>query len=159
MFFAREFRRDNICLKMSLIKKQRRNKDATGFEVEKLPNDIIPIVYPTEIAKKAEIPQFGKQFKQNLMYIISPKVKEGDVVLGTYSIGKPAVVMRKTGKYPQVFCGGVDIPTELYRYVCEQTGIHVYNKDMAMVCANGPYISIFEFDMKMDDAKLLKIQD
>ena len=29
---------------------------------------------------------------------------------------------------------------------------------MAMVCANGPYISIFEFDMKMDDAKLLKIQ-
>ena len=60
------------------------------------------------------------------MYIISPKVKEGDVVLGTYSNGKPAVVMRKTGKYPQVFCGGVDIPTELYRYVCEQTGIYTF---------------------------------
>lgn len=42
------------------------------------------------------------------MYVLSPVAKEDDIILGEYSNGMPAVIMRKSGKYPQIFCGGVD---------------------------------------------------
>lgn len=117
-------------------------KDATGFDV-KTAGDVQPMVYPTEEGKKAGIPSFGREkYTHKLMYVLSPVAQEGDIILGEYSNGMPAVIMRKSGKYPQIFCGGVDMPPELYRYACREAGIHIYNNEYASVCANGPYITL-----------------
>ncbi|MBE6412546.1 MAG: hypothetical protein E7036_08360 [Opitutales bacterium] len=111
--------------------------EATGFEVEKISDDISATVITTANGKKAGLPEkFG--FPQKVKPLLSPKLKQGDIVYANYENGKPAVVLR--GKH--LFCGVAQIPLSLYTHMYKVAGVHIYSEQELCVYANGAYISV-----------------
>ena len=118
-------------------------EEATGFKVKKLPIPLVPTVTSTQEGLKIGLPEtFGYATNFKMPMLFSPILEEGDIVLAKYYTGEPAVVLRKTGKYPQMFCGATIIPQELLRYMAKECGIHSYTQQPASVYANGAYVSI-----------------
>ena len=114
-------------------------KEATGFGV-RYANGTDALAIPTEAGKKIGLTKpFG--MKHDIHPLLSVVTEKGDIVLATYSDGSPCVVLRG-GKHPQLFCGVTVIPTELYRYMAEVSGAHVYCRQDAAVYANGAYVSL-----------------
>ncbi|MBP3357268.1 MAG: hypothetical protein J6K91_00025, partial [Opitutales bacterium] len=118
-------------------------KEATGFEVKQVEKPISTTVSSTPEGLKAGLPEkFGYQAKGKMTLSFSPVLEAGDIVLAKYETGEPAVVLRKTGKHPQMFLGATVITEELIRYMAKECGIHIYTKQPASVYANGAYVSI-----------------
>lgn len=112
-------------------------KEATGFDVEPIKDNISAKLKTTTEGKKIGLPDnFG--FDAKVRPLLSPITKSGDVVLATYENGKPAVVKR--GKH--IFCAVADIPKELYKHAIDISGAHVYAKSEQAVWASGGYVSI-----------------
>ena len=118
-------------------------KEATGFEVKALTTPTSTIVSSTPEGLKAGLPEkFGYQTNHKMTLFFSPVIEAGDIVLAKYETGDPAVVLRKTGKNPQMFMGATIISEEILRYMANECGIHSYTKQPASVYANGAYVSI-----------------
>ena len=111
-------------------------EEATGFKVEEL-GEMEAEVFPTDVLKKEGI---TKKFGNFKLPLLSPVLQKGDVVLATYKNGKPAIVVRKTGKYPQIFCGITVLSTELCKYFGKLAGVHHYVDNNAVASANGNYV-------------------
>ena len=110
---------------------------ATGFKVEDLGEGVAQ-AFPTDILKKAGITSsVGSTFK---IPLVSPVLQKGDIVLATYKNGKPAIVVRNTGKFPQIYCGITVPPPELCKYFGKLAGVHYYVDNNAVVSANGDYV-------------------
>lgn len=130
-------------------------EEATGFKVKRITAKAAAT--PTEDGAKIGLkPITGTEYA---MPLLSPIPESGDLVLAKFENGSPAIVLRKSGKHPQLFCGVPEIPTELYRHMAELAGAHVYNKQGAVVYANGAYISVvavedgeYEIDLGRDGA-------
>ena len=130
-------------------------EEATGFKVKLITAKAAAT--PTEDGAKIGLkPITGTEYA---MPLLSPIPESGDLVLAKFENGSPAIVLRKSGKHPQLFCGVPEIPTELYRHMAELAGAHVYNKQGAVVYANGAYISVvaaedgeYEIDLGRDGA-------
>lgn len=130
-------------------------EEATGFKVKRITAKAAAT--PTEDGTKIGLkPITGTEYA---MPLLSPIPESGDLVLAKFENGSPAIVLRKSGKHPQLFCGVPEIPTELYRHMAELAGAHVYNKQGAVVYANGAYISVvavedgeYEIDLGRDGA-------
>ena len=111
--------------------------EATGFQVEKIVDEIDATLTSTELGKKIGLPEsFG--FDVKVRPLLSPKLKEGDIVYATYSNGMPAIVLR--GKH--LFCGVSQIPPALYTHMYKVAGVHIYSEQPLCVYANGAYISV-----------------
>lgn len=131
-------------------------RETTGFEVENIQNgQILGVVESTDAGKKIGLPEkFG--IPENKRYpdpLLSPKVEKGDVVLGNYQNGKPALVLR--GK--TLFCGTSGIPFQMYAYMAKLSGAKIYADSPAAVYANGAYISITPTEMKSGETRTVKI--
>ena len=138
-------------------------EEATGFKVKKLPIPLVPTVTSTQEGLKIGLPKtFGYATNFKMPMLFSPVLEEGDIVLAKYYTGEPAVVLRKTGKYPQMFSGATIIPQELLRYMAKECGIHSYTQQPASVYANGAYVSITAYTKEthtIDFATNKKIYD
>ena len=112
-------------------------EEATGFEVEKIKEDISARVMPTDEGKKFGLDKiFG--YDKKVKPLLTPVLKEGDKVLAVYENDKPAFVLR--GKH--LFCGVADIPLELYWNMAKLSGAHMYAQKYIGVYANGGYVSV-----------------
>ena len=112
-------------------------EEATGFKVEYLGEGKAE-AYPTDVLKKAGITEnLGRKYT---IPLFSPVAQKGDVVLATYANGKPAIVVRKTGKYPQIYCGIPSLSTRLCAYFDSIVGVHSYVDNSAVASANGKYV-------------------
>jgi hypothetical protein len=112
-------------------------QEATGFEVEYAGDNLYAQIIPTKLAKSFG---FNRTWGTNKITkpMLSPKLKEGDIVLGHYPNGKPAMVLR--GKH--MFFGiGVSYQP-LFDYMYKVAGVHQYSKQKVCVFANGAYLSI-----------------
>ena len=115
-------------------------EELTGFKV-KLAGFGEAMAYSTLEGKKDGLPEsFGVNLKVKPLLIA--EVKEGDVVLARYSDKSPAVVLRTSGKYPQMFCSVTNIPIELYKYMMKVSGVHTYVDGPVAVYANNGYVSL-----------------
>ncbi len=115
-------------------------KELTGFDAE-YAGDVDALVLSTDAGKKAGLPEsFGHSTK--ITPLLAVAAREGDVVLAKYANGKNAVVLRTSTPRPQLFVGTTRIPVELFRYMAEVSGVHIYTKQPAAVFANGAYISV-----------------
>lgn len=130
-------------------------EEATGFKVK--PVNAKPAAIPTEDGLKIGLK--ATSGAEYAMPLLSPIPESGDVVLAKFENGLPAIVLRKSGKHPQLFCAVPEIQTELYRHMAELAGAHVYNKQGAVVYANGAYVSVvavedgeYEIDLGRDGA-------
>lgn len=116
-------------------------EQATGFKVKYAQKGISVRIVPTEEGKKAGIEPYG-----NPHHIVNPMLEvvpqKGDVVLGTYTNGAPALVMRMNGKYPQFFSGANSVSDKVFKYACQKAGVHSYTDKEAAVFANGAYVSL-----------------
>jgi len=115
-------------------------KEATGFDVKILAG-VRALAIPTKEGRAANITKpfgSGKYFNP----LLSPIPQKGDVVLARYESGDPAVLLRQSGNFPQMFVGAPEIPTELYKFMISLSGAHVYTNDPASIYANGKYISV-----------------
>ena len=70
--------------------------------------------------------------------LLSPELKEGDIVLAVYSNDKPAIVQR--GKH--IYAGIAHIPEALYRYAAKIAGAQIFSKQNISAWASGGYVSI-----------------
>ncbi len=130
-------------------------EEVTGFKV-KFAGDVAAKAYPTEAGKKIGLEEpFG--FDVKVKPLLTPEVKDGDVVLAEYSDKTPAVVLRTSGKHPQLFCAISSIPIPLYKYMMKISGVHTYVDGPVAVYANKGYVSAtatetgeYEFDFKDD---------
>lgn len=114
-------------------------EQATGFKVEYLGEDK-GFAFPTDVLKKFGITEMiGRTFS---IPLFSPVLQKGDVVLAKYKNGKPAIVVRYAGKYPQIFCGIPSLSTKLCAYFDKIVGVHSYVDNEAIATANGNYIGI-----------------
>ena len=114
-------------------------REATGFEVKDA-GDVDSFARVTEEGKKRGLVDFG--LKAKVAPSLSPIPQEGDVVLAKYGNGLPAVVLRKSGKYPQIFCG-VTLPNiEFSEYAAREAGLHKYVDNQAVAYENNGYLSI-----------------
>ncbi len=112
-------------------------KEATGFEVELVKDNVNAVLNPTAEGRKIGLEKaFG--FKDAVRPLLSPKLIEGDTVLAVYENGMPAVVLR--GKH--LFCGVADIPFQIYWHMIKISGAHMYAKIPMSVYANGAYVSV-----------------
>ena len=112
-------------------------KEATGFEVEYAGvNKALAIA--TEAGKKMGMVNCGQNF--DLEPLLSPKVQKGDIVLANYSNGKPAVVVRTSGKYPQIFCGVPALNRNVTKCFTKIAGVHFYVDNDAVATANANYL-------------------
>lgn len=130
-------------------------EEATGFRVK--PVNAKPAAIPTEDGLKIGLK--ATSGAEYAMPLLSPIPESGDIVLAKFENGLPAIVLRKSGKHPQLFCAVPEIQTELYRHMAELAGAHVYNKQGAVVYANGAYVSVvavedgeYEIDLGRDGA-------
>ena len=109
----------------------------------------------TDAGKKIGLPEkFG--IPENKRYpdpLLSPKVEKGDVVLGNYQNGKPALVLR--GK--TLFCGTSGIPYQMYAYMAKLSGAKIYTDSPAAVYANGAYVSITPTELQDGQIRKLNI--
>lgn len=130
-------------------------EEATGFRVK--PVNAKPATIPTEDGLKIGLK--ATSGAEYAMPLLSPIPESGDIVLAKFENGLPAIVLRKSGKHPQLFCAVPEIQTELYRHMAGLAGAHVYNKQGAVVYANGAYVSVvavedgeYEIDLGRDGA-------
>ncbi len=130
-------------------------EEATGFKVK--PVNAKPAAIPTEDGLKIGLK--ATSGAEYAMPLLSPIPESGDIVLAKFENGLPAIVLRKSGKHPQLFCAVPEIQTELYRHMAELAGAHVYNKQGTVVYANGAYVSVvavedgeYEIDLGRDGA-------
>ncbi len=114
-------------------------EEATGFKVE-LAGDTTMEAIPTEEGKKVGLVKFG--FNAKVPPALSPIPQKGDVVLATYPNGKPSVVVRTSGKRPQIFCATPLPSRELCEYISKIAGAHKYADNFAVVTANKNYVSM-----------------
>ncbi|MBE6411892.1 MAG: hypothetical protein E7036_04990 [Opitutales bacterium] len=112
-------------------------KDATGFDVE-YAGIKKALAYPTEEGKKLGMDKCG--INKDIELLFSPKIQSGDIVLANYQNGKPAIVVRKTGKYPQIFCGLTSINKNTTACFARIAGVHSYVDNDAVVTTNANYI-------------------
>ena len=110
---------------------------ATGFKLRRIKDDISAQVVPTEEGKKIGLNEIIG-FKAKVKPLLSPELKDGDIVLAVYPNDMPAIVQR--GKH--IFCGIAQIPEALYRYAAKIAGAQVYTKQNISVWASGAYLSI-----------------
>ncbi len=115
-------------------------REATGFCVKKA-DGASSLLTATDAGVKMGLPK-SWGMAGNLDTALSPIPESGDVVLALYSDGSPAAVLRTSGKHPQLFMGGVHIPSEMYRLMQKLAGAHVYCEQNAAVYANGAYLSV-----------------
>lgn len=102
-------------------------------------------LFPKEIRPQPEVAMQNEVLDGMPVLRISKKQKdarEGDTVLARYADGSNAVVLRTSGKHPQMFAGTTVVPESLYRLMAVFSGVHVYTKQPAAVYANGAYVSI-----------------
>ncbi len=116
-------------------------KETTGFNAKKVV-DVSCELFATKDGEKIGLPKQWSSKDRVLGIALSPIPENGDIILAKFSNGDPAVILRKSGKYPQLFFAGTEIPTELYRYMAKISGVHIYCDNNAAVFANGSYISI-----------------
>ena len=131
-------------------------KEATGFEVENIQNGQIPgEIFATDAGKKIGLGEsFGiKENKHMPNPLLSPKVENGDVVLGNYQNGKPALVLR--GK--TLFCGTAGIPYQMYAFMAKLSGAKIYTDSPAAVYANGAYISITPTELADGETRTVEV--
>ena len=62
------------------------------------------------------------------------------IVIAKYKNGKPAIVVRKSGKHPQIFCGITALSTKLCAYFDSLVGVHSYVDNSAVASANSNYV-------------------
>ncbi len=115
-------------------------EEVTGFKV-KLAGDVNAKAFATEAGKKIGLPEsFG--FDVKVKPLLTPEVKEGDTVLAEFSDKTPAVVLRTSGKHPQLFCAISSIPIPLYKYMMKISGVHTYVEGPVAVYAHKGYVSV-----------------
>ncbi len=136
-------------------------EEATGFGV-KYAGNVEAKAFATEAGLKAgAVPKsFGTSAK--VKPLLSPVPKDSDEILAKFSDGSPAVVLRKSGKHPQLFCAVPEIPRSLYKYMMKLAEVHIYTNDEAAVYANGNYISVTALKdgpVKLDIPSSEKIYD
>ena len=112
-------------------------KEATGFTVE--PAGITKTsVIATDEGKKFGMSNTGGNF--DIPLLLSPIVEKGDIVLAKYKNGKPAIVVRKSGKYPQIFCGVTLLDKNATACFAKIVGVHSYVDNNAVATANANYV-------------------
>ena len=114
--------------------------EATGFDVEPA-GDTPALAIPTEDGKKLGIPKFGFDLKLNPLF--SPIPAAGDRVLAKYPNGKPAMVLRTSGKRPQIYIGPTQLSPEVCRAIAKICGVHSYVDNEAVAFANGGYLLVY----------------
>ncbi len=114
-------------------------EEATGFKVE-YAGKTTALAIPTKEGKREGIGNFG--FNLEVSPLFSPVPEEGDKVIATYPNGKPAMVVRTGGKFPQIFIGVTKLSPEVCKYIAKICGIHSYVDNEAVAVANGSYLSI-----------------
>ncbi len=113
----------------------------SGFKLKRPSAKLEAVAFPTPEGEKIGLKkEFGSKHVIDPVFI--PELESEDVVFAKYSDGSPAVVLRTNGKHPQLFCGVLEIPAELYRYMARLAGAHVYCSKNAAAYANGAYLSI-----------------
>ena len=112
-------------------------KQATGFAVEPAGTTKTSVV-ATDEGKKLGMTNTGGKY--DIPLLLSPIVEKGDVVLANYSNGKPAIVVRKTGKYPQIFCGVTLLDKNATACFAKIAGAHSYVDNDAVATANANYV-------------------
>ena len=117
--------------------KAKATEEATGFKLRKLKEEVPAKVVPTQEGKKIGLNDiFG--FDEKVKPLLSPELKDGDIVLAVYQNDMPAIVQR--GKH--IFCGIAEIPETLYRYSAKIAGAQIYSKQNISAWASGAYVSI-----------------
>lgn len=112
-------------------------EEATGFKLRKLKEEVPAKVVPTQEGKKIGLNDiFG--FDEKVKPLLSPELKDGDIVLAVYQNDMPAIVQR--GKH--IFCGITQIPEALYRHSAKIAGAQIYSKQNISAWASGAYVSI-----------------
>lgn len=115
-------------------------RELTGFDVS-YAGDVPAVAHSTPAGLAAGLPaKFG--VPQKVKPLLSPAARDGDTVLAKYADGSNAVVLRTSGRRPQMFVGTTVVPESLYRLMASVSGAHVYTKQPASVYANGAYVSI-----------------
>ena len=114
--------------------------EATGFDVEPA-GDTPALAIPTEDGKKLGIPKFGFDLKLNPLF--APIPAAGDRVLAKYPNGKPAMVLRTSGKRPQIYIGPTQLSPEVCRAIAKICGVHSYVDNEAVAFANGGYLLVY----------------
>lgn len=115
-------------------------RELTGFDVSHA-GDVPAVAHSTSAGLAAGLPaKFG--VPQKVKPLLSPAARDGDTVLAKYADGSNAVVLRTSGRRPQMFVGTTVVPESLYRLMASVSGAHVYTKQPASVYANGAYVSI-----------------
>ncbi len=112
-------------------------EEATGFKLRKIKDDIEAKAVPTEEGKKIGLNEIIG-FDEKVKPLLSPELKEGDIVLAVYSNDKPAIVQR--GKH--IYAGIAHIPEALYRYAAKIAGAQIFSKQNISAWASGGYVSI-----------------
>ena len=126
-------------------------KETTGFEVRELSPETDPRVAVTETGRRFGLPakfgpnpRFGASRLDTYSPVLSPVVREGDVVLANYLCGEPAVVSRRLSDgASHVFCGTYQVPGELVRGVASASGVHFYAGNGTAVYTNGREIGVY----------------
>ena len=112
-------------------------EEATGFKLKRVKDDISAKVGPTQEGKKIGLNDiFG--FDEKVKPLLSPELKDGDIVLAVYQNDMPAIVQR--GKH--IFCGIAQVPEALYRYAAKIAEAQIYSKQNISTWASGAYLSI-----------------
>ena len=114
-------------------------EELSGFKIENS-NANYASAYPTELGKKEGLGEFG--FKSKVVPLYSPVLEKGDKVLATYHNGKPAMVLRMSGKRPKFFIGVTKLSPEVCAYIAKTCGVHQYVDNNAVALANGRYLSV-----------------
>ncbi len=115
-------------------------EETTGFKTE-FAGDVPMTALPTEDGKKLGITsKFGNGAK--LPLTLSPIPEKDDKVLATFPNGKPAVVVRFSGKRPKVYCAIPNPSRELCDYIAKIANAHKYADNFAVVTENAGYIAI-----------------
>ncbi|MBQ8755913.1 MAG: beta-galactosidase [Lentisphaeria bacterium] len=123
---------------------------ATGFKVKLLPHETSLAVKTTPQGRAIGLPaemgprlRYGVPTVSKVMPILSPIPQKGDLVLGVYENGEPAVILRKVNGIPQVFCGTTVVPVELFRYAAKLNGVHFYTDIGPAVYSNGRDVGVY----------------
>ena len=114
-------------------------EEATGFKVEDA-GDTEAWCIPTEAGKREGLCEFG--FRKKIKPLLSPVPQNDDEILAVYTNGKPAVVLRNSGKHPQMFLGATVLPKEICSLMARKAGVHVYADNDTVAYANGKYLSL-----------------
>ena len=126
---------------------------ATGFKVE-LAGKTKPLAIPTEEGKKLGLSECGDVFDLDLLF--SPIPQKNDVVLARYPNGKPAIVVRYGGKYPQIFCGITALNQKTTACFEKIAGVHSYVDNNAVSTVNANYVC---FHTTKDGKHTLTLKD